>query len=78
MGRSVETRYVYKYISRFFSITHYLARKKEGKPCLDSILTPIDDYMKQNPKLSFIDEAIHPRSAFIHEDMCAENGKKQS
>jgi hypothetical protein len=38
-----------------------------------SILTPIDDYMMQNPKLAFIDEAIHPKSAFIHEAICAEN-----
>jgi hypothetical protein len=38
-----------------------------------SIVTPIDDYMMQNPKLAFIDEAIHPKSTFIHDVICAEN-----
>lgn len=32
--------------------------------------------MMQNPKLAFIDEAMHPRfhkSAFLHEARCAKN-----
>lgn len=38
-----------------------------------SISTPIDDYMVKNPKLNFINEAAHPKSAFICEAICVEN-----
>ena len=33
----------------------------------------IFNYIMQNPKLAFIDEAIHPKSAFINEALCVEN-----
>jgi hypothetical protein len=38
-----------------------------------SILTPINDYMMQNPKLTFIDDAILSKSTFIHEAICSKN-----
>jgi hypothetical protein len=38
-----------------------------------SLLTSINDYMMQNPKLTFIDEAIHSKQSFIHEAICVEN-----
>jgi hypothetical protein len=38
-----------------------------------SISTPNDDYMMQNPKSAFIDEAIHSKSIFIYEAICANN-----